>query len=72
MVSPPETVRSAPPPRLANDAARAALADYQRLAGEPIETYARSVWPLPGHLALFLDGIALAEGKSQAEAPADG
>ena len=45
-------------------AARDALDHYRRLSPQPIETYARSVWPKDDHLELFLDGIALAEGLS--------
>jgi hypothetical protein len=34
----------------------------------PVETYARSSVLDPAQLKLFLDGIALAEGKSPSEA----
>ena len=43
------------------DAAREALANYQRLSPQPIETYARSVWPLPAHRDLFLEGVTRIE-----------
>jgi adenylate cyclase len=44
------------------DAARAALDDFKRLSRQPVETFARLVWPLDDQRTLFLNGIALAEG----------
>jgi adenylate cyclase len=46
------------------DAAREALAQYERLSQRTIEAYARSVWPREDHLKLFLDGVTLAEGTN--------
>ena len=50
--------------------AQDALANYRRLAPQTIEAFARAIWPLDRHLALFLGGIALAEGKSPIHDPA--
>ncbi len=50
------------------DAAREALAQYERLSQRTIETYARSVWPREDHLKLFLDGVTLAEGANAVRA----
>lgn len=52
-------------------AARAALARYHRLTPRTVEAYARLVWPREDHLALFLQGIALAEGKTTDRQSAD-
>ena len=42
------------------EAARTALQGYASAARHPIELYARKVWRGPGHLQLFMQGIALA------------
>ncbi|HEY3887144.1 MAG TPA: TIR domain-containing protein [Caulobacteraceae bacterium] len=47
--------------------AREALAQLRNLSSGPIEEFARIWFPRPEHSKLFLDGIALAEGK---DAPA--
>jgi adenylate cyclase len=52
-------------------AALAALARYRTLSPLPIQDFARSITHQPAHIKLFLDGIALAEGKSPSEAPGD-
>ena len=44
------------------EAARTALQGYASAARHPIEIYARKVWRGPGHLELFMHGIALAGG----------
>ena len=49
-------------------AAQEALARLQALAPQPIDAFARTFMDDPTDVKLFLDGIALAEGK----APADG
>jgi tetratricopeptide (TPR) repeat protein len=43
--------------------AAAALARYRSLTPQPIDVFARAVLRDPTYVALFLDGIALAEGK---------
>jgi tetratricopeptide (TPR) repeat protein len=48
-----------------------ALADFRSRVQTPIEDVARRISHDPDHIRLFLDGIALAEGKS-ASAPEDG
>lgn len=45
------------------EAARAALQGYAAASRHPIEIYARKVWRGPGHLELFMQGIALAGGS---------
>jgi TolB-like protein len=50
-------------------AALEALTRYRALAPQPIEVYARAFLVDPGHLKLFLDGIALAAGASLDERP---
>lgn|GEM_PF-6817823 len=50
------------------DAARAALARYRSMVPQPIDVFGRAVWPLADHQTLFLEGIALAQGKR----PSDG
>ncbi len=52
------------------DEAREALENYRRLSPQPIEAYARSVWPLAAHLDLFLEGIAGIELTSPSDAAA--
>jgi len=54
------------------EAAREALHRYGELSGQPIEVFASSVFHAPAHIKLFLDGIALAEGKSPSDSPAGG
>jgi adenylate cyclase len=46
--------------------AREALVQLRSLSSGPIEEFARIWFPRPEHRELFLDGIALAEGKSPA------
>jgi adenylate cyclase len=48
-------------------AARAALARFAAVSPLPIEVHARSTIPRRDQLELFLDGIALAEGKAPSE-----
>jgi TolB-like protein len=48
--------------------AREALAQLRSLSSGPIEEFARIWFPRPEHSKLFLDGIALAEGKGAAPA----
>ena len=40
-----------------------ALTRYRSLTSQPIEEFGRIIMPVPKHLKLFLDGIALAEGR---------
>jgi len=47
--------------------AREALAQLRSLSSGAIEEFARIWFPRPEHRKLFLDGIALAEGKTSAE-----
>ena len=44
--------------------AQAALARYRALTSQPIAEMAGAYMRIPAHLKLFLDGIALAEGKA--------
>jgi hypothetical protein len=46
--------------------AREALAQLRSLSSGAIEEFARIWFPRPEHRKLFLDGIALAEGKAPA------
>jgi predicted Zn-dependent protease len=48
------------------EAARAALARYRNLTNVPIEDYVRGYSRDPAQRKTFLDGIALAEGKTPA------
>jgi adenylate cyclase len=48
--------------------AREALVQLRSLSSGSIEEFARIWFPRPEHRKLFLDGIALAEGKTSAEA----
>ncbi|HXQ47457.1 MAG TPA: TIR domain-containing protein [Caulobacteraceae bacterium] len=52
------------------EAARGALHRFRELSRQPIEVFARSVFHAPEHVKLFLDGIALAEGRSPTDSPA--
>jgi predicted Zn-dependent protease len=47
-----------------SDAALAALARYRSLSPQPLEVLARVVLRDPAYVALFLEGVALAEAKS--------
>jgi adenylate cyclase len=44
-----------------------ALARYRALSAQPIDEYGRTMLHDPAHLKLFLDGIAMAEGKSPSD-----
>ena len=46
------------------DAARQALERYRTLTPQPIEAIGRTFMDDPGHIRLFMDGVALAEDKS--------
>ena len=46
-----------------SDTAQAALIRYRTLTPQPVGKFARMILTDPAHLTLFLDGIALAEGK---------
>lgn len=50
-------------------AASDALGRYRTLARQPIEAFADAFWHQPTQRRLFLDGIALAEGKAPSPAP---
>ena len=54
-----------------DESARSALATFQRLSRQSIDTFARLVWPLDDQRDLFLGGITLAEGKARSDAAAD-
>jgi adenylate cyclase len=51
--------------------AQAALARYRALSPQPLDAFAANWFHDPAQRKLFLDGIALAEGKSRADDPAD-
>jgi len=51
------------------EAAKEALAKFRNLTTQPFEAYALGVSNLPEMRQLFLDGIALAEGKTSEAAP---
>ena len=51
-----------------NGAAAAALARYRSLTPQPLDVFAKRVLRHPAYVALFLDGVALAEGKSPTDA----
>jgi predicted Zn-dependent protease len=50
-------------------AAQEALSRYRALSQRPVEVLARLMEHDPAHLTLFLEGLALAEGKRQASEP---
>jgi len=52
-------------------AAREALSRYWSLTSQPIDSFARGLFGDARHLKLFLDGIALAEGRQPAGDQAD-
>ncbi len=54
------------------DAAAEALRRYRALSAQPIDAFAPSFLDDPNDIKLFLDGIALAEGRGPAYVPADG
>jgi predicted Zn-dependent protease len=52
--------------------AQEALARYRALSSQPLDAFAANWLRDPAQRKLFLDGIALAEGKSPAHAATDG
>jgi adenylate cyclase len=52
------------------EAAKDALARYRALSPQPMETFARSTFLEEAQIKMLLDGVALAEGKTPADAAA--